>query len=406
MTQKTKSLSKKGDKSKKASNEQKNGVNVEQIMKEIRAKIEHKKQNNLYPENLESQADTIAGLTSSSKDLKQLERCVDELSQYSYIHHDLITSSKRPIFGPLITFIKKVIRKLTSWYFKSFAHQINAFNDRTYNAINETYAALNKLNNVYSSMSQDLNRVQKEIDVMIGENKSTLLENNYLSFENKFRGPEDTIKKNQKHLVKYFIGKTDVLDIGCGRGEFLEVLADEKIKATGIDSNPVMIDKCNSKGLSAVKQDALEYLKNIENNKLGGIFCGQVVQHLNINYLTSFLETCYRKLQPGAHVVIETPNPLSLIATASFSRDITHNKILHADTLIFILEHAGFTNSELKFISPITKDQKLEKLSVAENEANNKANNLRTLNSNIEKLNKIVYGDQDYIVAARKPKDK
>ncbi|KKL52702.1 hypothetical protein LCGC14_2282810, partial [marine sediment metagenome] len=194
MTQKTKSLSKKGDKSKKASNEQKNGVNVEQIMKEIRAKIEHKKQNNLYPENLESQADTIAGLTSSSKDLKQLERCVDELSQYSYIHHDLITSSKRPIFGPLITFIKKVIRKLTSWYFKSFAHQINAFNDRTYNAINETYAALNKLNNVYSSMSQDLNRVQKEIDVMIGENKSTLLENNYLSFENKFRGPEDTIK--------------------------------------------------------------------------------------------------------------------------------------------------------------------------------------------------------------------
>ncbi len=225
-----------------------------------------------------------------------------------------------------------------------------------------------------------------------------LPEAHYVAFEECFRGSSAELRRKLSDYVPYFRGSAPVLDVGCGRGEFLELLREAGVEGHGVDGNAEMIGRCRERGLSAEVGDAIEFVARQEGASLGGIFAAQLVEHLPPRLLSKFLESCHRALRPGGRLVLETVNPRSLIALVeAFYRDLTHEKPLHPETLAFALRAAGFRDVELRYSSPVPERSRL--LPMTEAEAGKGAS---TLNQNFEKLNAFLFGDQDYAAIADK----
>ena len=154
-----------------------------------------------------------------------------------------------------------------------------------------------------------------------------------------------------------------MLDIGCGRGEFLALLQERGVRARGIDVNESMVEVCVQKGLDASKADALEYLRAQPAGSLGGLLAAQVVEHLDPAYLTNLLDAAYAALRPGAPIVLETINPACWFAFfESYVRDITHVRPLHPDTLKFLLQASGFGGVEIRYQAPYPEHDKLQRV--------------------------------------------
>ena len=225
---------------------------------------------------------------------------------------------------------------------------------------------------------------------------------NYFRFEEQFRGSREDIKQRQLNFINYFTGCSNVLDIGCGRGEFLELLKDLGIGGKGIDIDDTMVDYCLSKGLNVEQEEAISYLKKLEDKSLDGIFIDQVVEHLEPDCLINLLQLCFQKLKYGYYIFVETVNPLSLVSFANFYIDMTHKKPIHPETLKFLLTSVGFRDLDTKFLSPVSEEARLQKVPINSGVEEWVKNYLGTYNQNIEKLNNILYGAQDYAVIGKK----
>src|SRR5258706_2280883 len=130
-----------------------------------------------------------------------------------------------------------------------------------------------------------------------------------MRFAQVFRGSEDRVGEQQKRYAARFAGAVDVLDLGCGRGEFLEAARDAGLDARGIDQSDECIALCRSKNLNAEKADLFAYLEALPDRSLGGVYCSQVVEHLPPDRLPVLVNLLGRKIRAGALVAIETPNP-------------------------------------------------------------------------------------------------
>lgn len=231
----------------------------------------------------------------------------------------------------------------------------------------------------------------------------------YVGFEDRFRGAESEIRARQADYVPYFAGRSNVLDIGCGRGEFLDLLREQGVTAKGLDLNPEMIEVCRSRGLEAASGDALSYLQALPDESLGGLIALQVVEHLQPGYLTSMLGSAFDKLQPGTRIVLETINPSCWVAFfESFIRDLTHVKPLHPETLQYLLQANGFTNVEIVFRSPIAPDGRLRKVTSRPEHFGDTATDTLTelvssFNSNVDRLNDRMFSYQDFAAIGHRP---
>lgn len=226
---------------------------------------------------------------------------------------------------------------------------------------------------------------------------------NYFVFEELFRGSRDDTKGKQSKFVKYFEGCRNVLDIGCGRGEFLELLVEHGISGRGIDIDEDMVRFCKSRDLKAEKLDAIDYLSQLEDKSLDGIFIDQVVEHLDPDYLIRMISLCYTKMLFGGYIVIETVNPLSLVSFANFYMDMSHKRPIHPETLKFLIRAAGFREAVAQFYEPVGEDRRLRPIDVkalGEEEEERRAADL--INRNTEVLNNIIFGPQDYAVIGKK----
>ena len=225
---------------------------------------------------------------------------------------------------------------------------------------------------------------------------SEALSHKYVGFEDQFRGAPEEIAARLAGYVEIFAGASDVLDIGCGRGEFLALLQARGVRARGIDVNESMVEVCVQKGLDASKADALEYLRAQPPGSLGGLLAAQVVEHLDPSYLTSLLDAAYAALRPGAPIVLETINPACWFAFfESYVRDITHVRPLHPDTLKFLLQASGFSGVEIRYQAPYPEHDKLQRVAPA---ALGGAG--ETLNANVDKLNSLLFTYLDYAAVA------
>ena len=228
----------------------------------------------------------------------------------------------------------------------------------------------------------------------------------YVAFEDAFRGSHGDIAERQRSYLGYFEGASDVLDIGCGRGEFLELLRERGVAARGIDTNPEMVARCGERGLPAIQADALRHLGGLPEGALGGIFSAQVVEHLEAAYLVRLMQEMYRVLRPGGRVVVETINPTSWIAFFSaYLRDVTHRHPLHPDTLEHLLRAGGFRDVQVVYSSPPPASSRLERVAVDRELAATPAGAAvcelaETVNRNADRLNDLIFAEQDYAAVA------
>jgi O-antigen chain-terminating methyltransferase len=176
----------------------------------------------------------------------------------------------------------------------------------------------------------------------------------WASFAEQFRGSEEKIREHQKCHVARFTGASgDVLDIGCGRGEFLEAAKAAGLSARGIDLSHESVALCRSKGLDVEQGDMFAYLESLADGSLGGAYCAQVVEHLSPAAVPRLVKLLAQKLRLGALVAIETPNPecLAIFAT-HFYLDPTHTRPIPPPLLRFYLESAGFGSIEIERLTP------------------------------------------------------
>jgi SAM-dependent methyltransferase len=219
----------------------------------------------------------------------------------------------------------------------------------------------------------------------------------YVGFEDQFRGSTTVIRERLQDYLPLFAGQQDVLDIGCGRGEFLDLLRQHGVRARGLDINHEMVEECRQRGLDASEGDALSYLQGLEDDSLGGIFAAQVVEHLEPEYLVRLLHRAGEVLKPGGVLALETVNVACWFAFfQSYVRDITHVRPLHPDTLAYFVRASGFPQVDVQYRSPYPDAHKLQHVSGGEALH-------YTVNANVDKLNSLLFTHLDYAVVARKP---
>jgi 2-polyprenyl-3-methyl-5-hydroxy-6-metoxy-1,4-benzoquinol methylase len=175
----------------------------------------------------------------------------------------------------------------------------------------------------------------------------------YARFAERFRGAEDYVRKGQQFYLPYFTGRREVLDIGCGRGEFLELMREAGVPAHGIDLSRESVDLCRQKGLQAETADLFAYLHDLPESSLDGVFSAQVVEHLPPERLPEMIRLAASRLARDGVLAIETPNPecLAIFAT-HFYLDPTHTRPVPHALLSFYMEEYGLGGIEVHRLSP------------------------------------------------------
>lgn len=175
----------------------------------------------------------------------------------------------------------------------------------------------------------------------------------YSRFAERFRGTEEEIRRNMDFYRPVFAGCENVLDIGCGRGEFLEAMRDAGVRARGIDLSSESVEQCRGKGLEAEVADLFVFLAAQPDGEFDGIMSSQVVEHLPPDRLPEMIRLCAAKLRRGGILALETPNPecLAIFATY-FYLDPTHTRPMPHQYLQFCMEEAGMTGFEIHRLAP------------------------------------------------------
>jgi len=171
----------------------------------------------------------------------------------------------------------------------------------------------------------------------------------YRGFEDIFRGPEDFIRERQRVYLPLVIGHAPILDVGCGRGEFLDLLASAHVPAIGVDSDAGMVARCHAKGLRVIHTNVLPYLRDAEPHSFGAIFAAQVIEHLSYDDLLDFLRLAHRALQPGGLLIAETINPHALPAFKTFWTDLTHHNPIFPEVLTVLCRLIGYHTAAVFF---------------------------------------------------------
>jgi SAM-dependent methyltransferase len=182
-----------------------------------------------------------------------------------------------------------------------------------------------------------------------GANVAALPNNVYRGFEDVFRGPEEFIRDRQRVYVSRLAGHEPVLDVGCGRGELLELLRNEAIAAKGIDLDSGMVARCKEKGLEVEQADAITYLESLPDDSLGAIFSAQVIEHLGYDDLLRLLQLSRQKLKRGGVFIAETVNPHSIQAFKMFWLDPTHRAPIFPEVVVTLCQLHDFASAFVLF---------------------------------------------------------
>lgn len=225
------------------------------------------------------------------------------------------------------------------------------------------------------------------------------VDSGYVAFEARFRGRPEDVRAKLAGYVALFDGLAPVADLGCGRGEFLELLREAGLHACGVDGNAGFVQECRARGLDVLHGDLVAFLHARDPGSLGGVFAAQVAEHLPPAVLQDMLRAAHRALRAGGLLLLETVNPRSLVGFLEvYNRDLTHERPLHPDTLSFLAAAAGFSDVRVELRTPVDPAARLQPVPVDELPARAAA----ALNENVERLNALLYGPQEYALLARR----
>jgi SAM-dependent methyltransferase len=213
-------------------------------------------------------------------------------------------------------------------------------------------------------------------------------------FEEAFRGSREEMLDRYRDLAERLVGQEPVLDVGCGRGEFLELLAELGVEASGVDLDGEVMKAAAGRGLHVAEEEALRHLSTIDNHSLGGMVLIQVIEHFSAQEIIDFVALAADKVRSGGRVFVETVNPQSLYVFAhALYLDPTHVRPVHPAYLAFLFREAGFAKVDIEWRSPPPAEDVLEP-------APDDSPVAALHNENVRRLNELLFAPQDYLIAA------
>lgn len=422
-------------------------VDVKALMADIHETVRSKRDAGAYPPEVVEELDIVLGGGRQEDDA--VARALADLRRAAVFTPDVTTASRKPVLAPVASRVKGVIRTAVRWYMIGVLQQINLFAGNVVRALGVVAARVESVEQrlrILEVVRSELDGMRVELDRLHGQAQSAsealtdatsrLLRLDramrevrvradgevpasaparapaaswraersfdYFEFENHFRGSEESIRERQELYVDAFRGVPGrVVDVGCGRGEFLELLRDAAIDSFGVDRHPDMVGHCRAKDLEAIQEDALSYLAGVPNGSLGGIFSAQMIEHLELSDVPRFFELAADALAPGGVLIVETLNPRSLFVFAhAMYVDLGHSRPLHPYALEFLARAAGFSEARVEYLFPPPPEfhpQPIEPTGDAQlNEV------LGRLNENFRRIDDVMFGPQDYAVIARR----
>jgi len=233
---------------------------------------------------------------------------------------------------------------------------------------------------------------QDQLQAIADEGKH-VLEALYVSFEDQFRGAREEIKDRFRvylPLLKeanFGSDEMSILDVGCGRGEWLELLQEENLRGQGVDLNRVFVEECARRGLEAVEAEAISYLGGLPPKSVGAVTGFHIIEHLRFDMLVNLVDETVRVLKPGGVAIFETPNPENvLVGSHNFYLDPTHRNPLPSATVKFIAEARGLCRVKVMNLHPYPESYRVKdgELDI------------------VKRFNEYFYGPQDYAVVGWK----
>jgi SAM-dependent methyltransferase len=429
------------------STEQEALIDVEQLAKSLRERVEHERASGRYTED-------VASLELES--LESLEGTAPQSSDDSaappperrIVYRPEVGYSSRRLVGPFLTAVKRLLFRVFFYPLDDLARQTDDAVGRTEAAIAAEEAArktlvgrvdtlVNQLELAIRLENEAREAVQRDVQslaVRIAEveasqerlqlrSRLARLERlaraapqptpsqaapsttavqssvqppsfDYMTFENCFR-PEDSVRERHADYLHLLRTRRRVVDLGCGRGELLELLRHEGVSAYGVELDPDVVAVCREKELEVVQGDAVSHVEALEKGAADGIIASHLIEHFPPDLLWRLITAAGEKLDEGGILILETPNPESLLAgSINFHRDPTHVRPVHPDTLSFLCESAGFRDIEIRRLAPVPKDVRLP------TSTSNDSPLSEYVGEVVEQLNELIYGYQDYALIA------
>src|SRR5256714_1921986 len=316
--------------------------------------------------------------------------------------------------GAVLYPVKKVLRRLMRFYVEPFAADQRAFNDAALKLVDElfeevdlAYGRLDRAERELEQRREDARRVAEleerltrverrpagAAPATVAAQPAAAALPDYFAFEARMRGRSEDIRERQRAYVEDFRDAAPVLDVGCGRGELVGLLREAGVEARGVDADANMAACARGEALRVEQADLLAYLEGLEVGSLGGVFAGQVVEHLPPPALVRLLELAAAKLRPGGLLVAETINPLSPLALRYYFSDLTHAQPLVPETLELLARQAGFRDTKLRYLNPPA--ERLREVDLPDDAAR------EALAANVRRLNDVLFGPLDYALLAR-----
>ena len=312
---------------------------------------------------------------------------------------------RRGVRGVLAYGVKRLLRPFLRWYVEPLAAEQRSFNDAMLKLVDDLYEASDRgdsareaAGRLATELEERLARLERrplaapgaaagaQPQTVAGQPAAVAIPD-YFAFEARMRGSTESVRARQAPYVDDFRGRGPVLDLGCGRGELLVLLREAGIEARGADADADMVAYSSGEGLDVEQADAIAYLEGLEDGSLGGIYAGQLVEHLPPPTLLRLLELAAKKLRPDGLLVAETINPLSPLALRSYFADLTHAQPLVPETLALLARQVGFRAVETRFLN-----EPEAKLSIPDDPV---------LAENARRLNELLFAPLDYAILAR-----
>ena len=386
---------------------------LESLLATLRDRVERRRLDGGYPPGLEADLDGhFKRLTgdrppSPSFVLAELEESLDRLENFEFRRDAISVQSNIPGGSKLHRAIAKGVGRQIQGVLEQTQDQSHrvartlTLMAQVTNLLADEYdtRVLQQLDDLQIQLAHEQNQMQQLVDRLAevaARVPGTGVDTWYHAdaFNAHFRGAAADITSRYRDLAARFVGCGPVLDIGFGRGEFLDLLGELGVEARGIEADQRLVEWARSRGLDAEVGRAVEYMSELDDDSLGGLVMIQVIEHLSPQHVIDIVRLAAEKVRPGGCAVIETVNPMSLYTYAhAFWVDPDHVRPVHPNYLGFLFAEAGFATVERVDRSPVPADESLEAIP-GDDELS------KRLNANFDRINGLLFAPQDYAIVA------
>ena len=357
-------------------------MDEDEILAEIRERIRRKRETGVYGPEVDAalRLPLPGGRPLFSEELGDalpaLREAIDEPFEYD-------PRSRKPVVGLFVTAARRLVMGLLRWWLAAASERQDRIDRLTFRAL------LDLRERPSPGFDERLRHLEEGWARFRRDLVAADLHSVY--FQARFGGDEPVIRRQSERFLELFRGRSRVLDLGSGRGTFLELMRDSGIGAYGVDLDARMIETARSRGLDVREADALEHLRALEPASIDGLYARHLAEHVLPGELVAMLRECRRVLAPGSPVVFVTPNPRTLsVGAHTFWLDPGHVRPIPPDLFRFYLEVEGFEDVDLVTFEPSEGERLRE-------EGDDAARH------NARLLNEVLFGDRDYAVIGRTP---